>query len=67
MGTVKLQKQKSREVKGKEYFRWTVVIPPEQVKELKWEEGAELEPVVRNGNLVIRKGSNLKQSRNPSS
>jgi hypothetical protein len=52
---MRLQKQKTREVKGKEYFRWTVVIPPEEVKELKWKEGAELEPIVKDGNLTIKK------------
>ena len=52
---MRLQKQRSREVKGKEYYRWTVVIPPEKVEELKWQEGAELEPEVKSGNLIIRK------------
>jgi hypothetical protein len=52
---LRLQKQKTREVKGKEYFRWTVVIPPEKVKELDWDEGAELEPNISKGNLVLRK------------
>ncbi|MFY9868817.1 MAG: hypothetical protein WAK17_03785 [Candidatus Nitrosopolaris sp.] len=37
---MKLQKQRTREVNGKEYFRWTVVIPIEN--ELKWNVGQEL-------------------------
>lgn len=52
---MRLQKQKTRELKGKDYFRWTVVIPPEKVKELQWDEGAELEPDVKEGKLVITK------------
>lgn len=40
---MRLQRQKTREVKGKEYFRWSVVIPPDEVKELGWKEGDELE------------------------
>ena len=48
-----MQKQKTREVKGKEYFRWTVVIPPEEVKELGWKEGDELEPTKDGKKLVI--------------
>ena len=52
---MRLQRQKTREVKGKEYFRWTVVIPPEKVKELEWNEGTELEPDVNRGHLVIKK------------
>ncbi|MFZ0221489.1 MAG: hypothetical protein WAM42_07325 [Candidatus Nitrosopolaris sp.] len=39
---MKLQKQRTREVNGKEYFRWTVVIPIEKVHELKWNVGQEL-------------------------
>jgi hypothetical protein len=54
---MRLQKQKTREVKGKEYFRWTVVVPPERVKELDWGEGTELESNVQRGNLVLRKKS----------
>jgi len=50
---MRLQKQKTREVKGKEYFRWTVVIPPEEVKELGWKEGDELEPTKDGKKLVI--------------
>jgi bifunctional DNA-binding transcriptional regulator/antitoxin component of YhaV-PrlF toxin-antitoxin module len=53
---MRLQKQKTREVKGKEYFRWTVVIPPEEVKELGWKEGDELESKPdADERLVIRK------------
>lgn len=54
---LRLQKQRSREVKGKEYFRWAVVIPPGKVKELGWEEGDELEPVMEGKRLVIEKSS----------
>ena len=52
---MKLQKQKTREVKGKEYFRWTVVIPPDTVKRLDWNEGTELQPDVSREGLVIKK------------
>lgn len=52
---MRLQKQKTREVKGKEYFRWTVVIPPDEVKELGWEEGQELKPRREGKKLVIEK------------
>jgi hypothetical protein len=45
---MRLQKQKTREVKGKEYFRWSVVIPTNEVEELGWKEGQELKPK-RNG------------------
>jgi hypothetical protein len=62
---MRLQKQKSREVKGKEYFRWAVVIPPDKVRELGWDEGIELEPEVKKDSLIIRKP--LKPARSQSS
>ena len=52
---MRLQKQKTREVKGKEYFRWTVVIPPDEVEKLGWKEGLELQPEVKKDDLVIRR------------
>jgi len=51
---LRLQKQKTREIKGKEYFRWTVVIPPGTVKELGWKEGAELKHRIKAKKLVKR-------------
>jgi hypothetical protein len=52
-GAMKLQKHGSRTVKGKEYFKWTLVIPPEEVKELGWEEGEELTPTREGKKLII--------------
>jgi len=52
---MRLQKQKTREVKGKEYFRWTVVIPPAKIRELGWREGQELRQRLKKGKLVIEK------------
>ncbi|MGP8125554.1 MAG: hypothetical protein ACLQEQ_06785 [Nitrososphaerales archaeon] len=50
---MRLQKQRSREVKGKEYYRWTVVIPPEKIKELGWKEGEELNGLVEKKGLTL--------------
>ncbi len=50
---MRLQKQKTREVKGKEYFRWSVVIPPTEVEELGWSEGLELTPKKQGKKLII--------------
>jgi hypothetical protein len=50
---LRLQKQKTREVKGKEYFRWSVVIPPDEVGKLGWTEGQELKGEIRKDKLVI--------------
>lgn len=51
---MRLQKQKTRVVKGKEYFRWTVVIPPAKIKELGWREGQELRHKIKGKKLVIQ-------------
>ena len=56
-GTMRLQKQKTREVKGKEYFRWSVVIPPDEVERLGWKEGQELKPKREGKKLIIEKDS----------
>ena len=50
---MKLQKQRTREVKGKEYHRWTVIIPPEKVRELGWKEGDDLDGYVEGEKLVL--------------
>jgi hypothetical protein len=52
---MRLQKQKTRELKGKDYYRWTVVIPPEKVKELNWNEGIELDAKVKDDKLILIK------------
>jgi len=52
---VRLQKQKTRVVKGKEYFRWTVVIPPKKIDELGWNDGTELESKTKKGRLILRR------------
>ena len=51
---VRLQKQKTRVVNGKEYFRWTVVIPPKKIDELGWNDGTELESKTKKGRLILR-------------
>jgi hypothetical protein len=50
---MKLQKQRTREVNGKEYFRWTVVIPTENVQELKWNAGQELDSKIVRNKLIL--------------
>jgi hypothetical protein len=52
---VRLQRHKTRRVKGKDYFRWMVVIPPKSVEELGWKEGMELETRMKKGRLVLRR------------
>ena len=64
---MRLQKHGSRKVEGKEYFKWTLVLPPDTVKELGWEEGEELEPEADGGKLVVKRLSrNASRLRSPS-
>jgi antitoxin component of MazEF toxin-antitoxin module len=52
---MKLQKQLSRKVQGKEYPKWVVTIPPEKVHALGWKTGEELVAVVNNDKLILVK------------
>jgi antitoxin component of MazEF toxin-antitoxin module len=51
---VKLQKTVSREVEGKEYYKWLIIIPPENIEKLHWKDGEELESKVKDDDLIIR-------------
>jgi len=50
---MKLQKQLSRKVGGKEYAKWVLVIPPEIVRKAKLKEGKELKAEVQDHKLII--------------
>ncbi len=52
---MKLQKQLSRRYNGKDYPKWLVIIPPGVVKELGWQEGEGLEPLVDGKDLRLRR------------
>lgn len=51
---MKLQKQLSRKVKGKEYPKWVITIPPSHVKKLKWKEGIELDAHVEDDEITLK-------------
>ena len=42
LASMKLQKHKAREYKGKSIYKYTIVVPPQHIKELGWGEGIEL-------------------------
>ncbi len=50
---MKLQKQLSRKVNGKEYPKYVVTIPPSKIEELGWSEGEKLSPKVSGKKLII--------------
>lgn len=51
---MKLQKQLSRKVKGKEYPKWVVTISPEKIKKVGWKEGTELNADVMEDKIVLQ-------------
>jgi bifunctional DNA-binding transcriptional regulator/antitoxin component of YhaV-PrlF toxin-antitoxin module len=58
---MRLQKQVNRIVDDKEYSKYVLVIPPEEVEKLEWKEGEELEHEVKDRTLVIRKAHSLEE------
>ena len=51
---MKLQKQLSRKVQGKEYAKWVLVIPPKKIKEAGLKEGEDLDIEIKDKFLVIK-------------
>lgn len=52
---MKLQKHKARDYKGKPIYKWTIVIPPEDIKKLNWKQGQELVgKVINNQQYLIK-------------
>jgi bifunctional DNA-binding transcriptional regulator/antitoxin component of YhaV-PrlF toxin-antitoxin module len=52
---MQLQKHLNRVVADKEYAKYLLVIPPETVHELKWQDGQKLKHEVKDESLIIRK------------
>jgi bifunctional DNA-binding transcriptional regulator/antitoxin component of YhaV-PrlF toxin-antitoxin module len=50
---VKLQKQLSRKINGKEYAKYVIVIPPSTVEKLGWKEGQILTNEIDNRKLIL--------------
>lgn len=51
----KLQKQTSRKVGGKEYSKYVVVIPEDNIREAEFEEGEILSIESEKDKIVIKK------------
>ncbi len=52
---MRLQKQLSRKVGEKQYPKWVITIPPNQIKLLNWNEGEFLKSEIVNQGLVIER------------
>ena len=55
MKTVKLIKQHGRTYKGKEYYKYLIVIPNKLIKKLGWKVGEELQAKSKEERLIIEK------------
>lgn len=51
---MKLQRQLSRMVGDTYYPKWTVVIPPELVRQVGWKAGTELEGEVKGKTVILK-------------
>lgn len=58
---MRLQKQVSRIVEDKEYSKYVIVVPPEEIEKLQWREGEELAHEVKEDTLIIRKAKPLSE------
>ena len=50
---MRLQKRFNRKVGSKEYSKWIVNLPPEEVEQLGWKEGIELEASIKDGKIIL--------------
>jgi len=51
---MKLQRQLSRMVGETYYAKWTVVIPPEMIKQAGWKAGQDLEAEIKGKNIILK-------------
>jgi hypothetical protein len=51
---MKLQKQLSRKVQGKAYPKYVMTIPPDCIDQLGWQQGVELEVVIKENKLIVQ-------------
>lgn len=52
---MRLQKQLSRKVGSTSYDKWVVVIPPEKIKEVGWDEGIDLDIDIKGDKMTIKR------------
>ncbi|MEK6860195.1 MAG: AbrB/MazE/SpoVT family DNA-binding domain-containing protein [Nanoarchaeota archaeon] len=52
---MKILKEKSREYKGKSYFKYKVNIPEEKLKEANLKEGDDLEIETKKNKIILYK------------
>jgi hypothetical protein len=60
---LRIHKVINRSYEGTIYYRWVLSISPKKVEALGWVDGEELEAVVQESNLLIRKSLRSKVGR----
>jgi hypothetical protein len=58
---MKLQKRFNRKVGNKEYDKWIVTIPPEDITRLGWKDGTDLDLKIdmKDGKLILQQKRNI--------
>ena len=51
---MRLQKRLSRKVGKKEYVKWIITVPPEEIKTLGWKAGEDLKIEVDSNILIVQ-------------
>ncbi|MDO8564319.1 MAG: hypothetical protein Q7R87_04900 [Nanoarchaeota archaeon] len=54
---MKLQKRLSRKYKGKEYYKYIIVIPEREIIKANLKEGDELSTDSKKGEIILRNNS----------
>jgi bifunctional DNA-binding transcriptional regulator/antitoxin component of YhaV-PrlF toxin-antitoxin module len=52
---MKIEKVKSRNYKGKQYYKMRIVLPEETLKQANFKPGDELEAEAKKGEIKLRK------------
>ncbi len=56
-----MQKQVNRVVEDKEYSKYVIIVPPEDVEKLQWREGEDLSHEVKDDTLLVRKAKPISE------
>jgi len=59
---MKLQRHRNRKIGDKVYDKWIVVVPPETVRDLRWDPDQELESETEGRRLVLRPARKLRST-----
>lgn len=54
MTSMKLQKHISRKIGNKEYLKYVIVIPKEDIDKLGWKDKQELQLTIKGPNAIIK-------------